>query len=163
MKNRILTLLLSLSLLLLPACGNGSSSSSAADADVNVDLSAFYTDTMEKYEFPNSLELAEGELLDGYFAGLSEVETEQCLVYLNMMSINNGEIALVQVKNSADVDTVKGILQDHIDYMAEGGAFYPEATELWSNSSKVVSNGSYIMMVVNPSCDAIVEDFNALF
>jgi hypothetical protein len=58
---------------------------------------------------------------------------------------------------------VKAILQSRVDYMVDGGAWYPEPTELWQNSARVVSNGNYVMMVVNASCDAIVNDFNALF
>ena len=34
---------------------------------------------------------------------------------------------------------------------------------MWQNNSRIVSNGSYVMLVVNQNCDAIVNDFNALF
>lgn len=67
------------------------------------------------------------------------------------------------MSDSADVDTVKSILQGRIDQMVNGGAWYPEPTRLWSEDSRVVSNGNYIMMVVHEECDAIVDDFNALF
>ena len=85
-----------------------------------------------------------------------------------MMSMNNGEFGLVQVKDSADVDAVKAIFQARIDYMAgdgegPGGAWYPGPTEQWTNNSRVVSNGNYVMMVVHENCDAIVAQFNALF
>ena len=74
-----------------------------------------------------------------------------------------GELVLVQVSDSADVDAVKEILQTRIDNMVNGGAWYPEPTRVWSENSRIVSNGSYVMMVVNEDCDAIVEEFNALF
>ena len=133
------------------------------EAPAGVDLSDFYTTLTSNYEFPSFLSQASAELLDGYFAGLSGIKTEQCLVYINMMSMNMGEIALIQVSDSADVDTVKSILQGRIDQMVNGGAWYPEPTRLWSEDSRVVSNGNYIMMVVHEECDAIVADFNALF
>ena len=114
------------------------------------------------------LELASSELLDGFYPGLSAVATEQCLVYVTQMSMNNGEFGLVQVKNSADVAAVKAIFQARVDYMAgdgenPGGAWYPGPTEQWQNNSRVVSNGNYVMMVVHESCDDIVAQFNALF
>ena len=80
----------------------------------------------------------------------------------------NGDVVLVQVKDSKDVDAVKAILQARIQYMVgdgngPGGAWYPEPTRIWTECSRVVSNGNYILMVVHEQCDAIVDDFNALF
>lgn len=127
-----------------------------------VDLSAFYSSVTSKYQMP-SLTLADTALMDNYYSGLSGVAAEQCKVYVNMMSMNMGEIALVQVKNSGDVAKVKSIFQARIDSMVNGGAWYPEPTELWTNKSRVVSNGNYVMMVVGENSDSIVKDFNALF
>lgn len=132
-----------------------------------VDLASFYASVTSRYEF-GFLELADSTLLDGYYAGLSSIDTEQCLVYVCMMSMNNGEFGLVQVKNSADVAQVKAIFQARISYMAGdddniGGAWYPGPTEMWKNNSRVVSNGNYVMMVVHENCDEIVSQFNALF
>ena len=133
------------------------------EAPAGVDLSALSDTLVPTYEFPSFMSQASAELMDGYFAGLSDIATEQCLVYINMMSMNMGELALIQVSDSADVDAVKAILQGRIDQMVNGGAWYPEPTRLWSEDSRVVSNGNYIMMVINTECDAIVSDFNALF
>ena len=132
-----------------------------------VDLQSFYNDTTGKYEF-GFLELANNELLDQMYAGLTGISAEQKLVYITMMSMNNGEFGLVQVSDAKDVDTVKAIFQARIDYMSganggQPGAWYPGPTEQWLNNSRVVSNGNYVMMVVHENCDDIVNDFNALF
>ena len=133
-----------------------------------VDLSAFYANVTSMHEF-GFLELADATLLDGYYAGLTSIPTEQRLVYICQMSMNNGEFGLVQVKNSADAARVKAIFQARIDRMsgADGqgkpGAWYPGPTEQWLNNSRVVSNGNYVMMVVHENCDQIVAEFNALF
>lgn len=136
-------------------------------APAGMDLAAFYADITGRYEF-GLLELASGDLLDGYYAGLTGIETEQCLVYICGMSMNNGEFGLVQVKSSGDVAAVKAIFQARIDYMAgdgngPGGAWYPMAMDQWENNSRVVSNGNYVMMVVHENCDEIVSQFNTLF
>ena len=123
------------------------------------DLQAFYDDMTSTYEF-QTLQAFSGEILDSYYPGMSEVDTKQCLIMGTMMSMNNGEFCLVEVSNSSDVETVKAILQSRVDYMAESGAWYPGPTELWTNSSRVVSNGNYVMMVVHESCDDIVDAFN---
>ena len=131
-------------------------------AETQVDLSAFYTTVTGKYEF-GMLSLADTATMDGVYPGLSAVSTKQCLPYVNMMTMNTSEIVLVEVSNSSDVDAVKAALQSRIDAQVAGGAWYPSAIEVWQNNSRIVSNGNYVMMVVNPDCDAIVSDFNALF
>ena len=136
---------------------------SGSAPSAKVDLAAFYTSVTGTYEFSNFLELADKEMTDAFYPGLTDIATEQCLVYATMMSMNNGEFALIQVSDSKDVDAVKAILQKRIDDMANGGAWYPEPTRIWTECSKVVSNGNYIMMVVNYDYQAIVKDFNALF
>jgi len=153
-----------------PAGGSSSSSgsaSSSAPAASQVDLQAFYDATVGKYEF-GFLQLADAELLDQLYPGLSGVSAEQKLVYVIMLSMNNGEFGLVQVEDSKDVDTVKAIFQARIDNMSganggQPGAWYPGPTEQWLNNSRVVSNGNYVMMVVHENCDDIVNEFNALF
>ena len=143
--------------------GEGAGSAESDDsASGSVDLTAFYNDMISQYEF-QSLQAFTGEVLESYYPGMSAIATEQCLVMGTMMSMNNGEFCLVEVSDSKDVDTVKSIFQTRIDNMAGGGAWYPGPTEIWTNSSRVVSNGNYVMMVVNPSCDDIVDAFNALF
>lgn len=146
--------------------GSGSSSSNGGSTSTpstdKVDLADFYATVTSTYEMPG-MTLADSQLMDQYFPGLSAVATEQSQVYVNMMSMNMGEMALVQVKDSKDVDTVKAIFQARIDSMIEGGAWYPEPTRIWTDESRVVSNGNYVMMVVGENCDSIVKDFNALF
>ena len=147
--------------------GSSSGSSSSGSQSSKVDLSSFASQMMADYAFSH-LQLADASLMDDLYSGLSGVSTEQCLVYCTMMTMNNGEFVLVQVKDSKDVDTVKGILQARINYMAgdgenPGGAWYPGPTEQWKNNSRVVSNGNYVMMVVHENCDDIVAAFNDLF
>lgn len=128
----------------------------------SVDLQAFYDATIASYPF-QTLQQFTGDVLETYYPGMGDIDTKQCLIMGTMMSMNNGEFCLVEVSNASDVSKVKDIFQSRIDYMAETGAWYPEPTELWTNSSRVVSNGNYVMMVVHADCDQIVDDFNALF
>lgn len=140
---------------------SGSGSSSTPNSG-SVDLSAFYSTVTSNHQF-GMLSLADANMIKDVYPGLSDVKTNQCLPYINMMTMNSGEIALVEVASSGDVDTVKGVFQDRIDAQVAGGAWYPSAIEAWQNNSRVVSNGSYVMMVVHEDCDAIVNEFNALF
>ena len=111
----------------------------------------------------------ESEMLDALYPGLSTVSTKQCGVYTAMISAAVGEIALIEVENSADVQTVKDILQARIDYQVgddqnPGGAWYPASIEGWKNGSRIVSNGNYVMLIaLSEGADDVVNSFNALF
>lgn len=142
--------------------GSGSDSGENSGSTASVDLSTFYNDMTSQYEFP-ALQAFTGDVLESYYAGMGDIATKQCLVMGSQMTMNNGEFCLVEVSDSKDVDTVKSIFQARIDYMVNGGAWYPAPTEQWTNNSRVVSSGNFVMMVVHESCDDIVEAFNGLF
>ena len=147
--------------------GSSSSGGSSSATASKVDLQSFYDTTVGKYEF-GYLELADKDILDMMYAGMSDISAEQMLVYVCMISMNNGEFGLIQVKDSKDVDAVKAIFQARIDYMVgdgngPGGAQYPMAMDQWENNSRIVTNGNYVMMIVHENCDDIVSEFNALF
>ena len=133
-----------------------------------MDLQSFYDTTVGKYEFSFMME-ADSATLDNFFAGLSDLSLSQQVIYLCGMNPSpHGDFALVQVNDSKDVDTVKGILQARIDYMVgdgngPGGAFYPMEQTMWEENARIASNGNYVMLIVHPNCDDIVKEFNALF
>ena len=137
-----------------------------APAVGSVDLTAFYTSLTQTYgeNFPANMNLCEvPEMLDGFFPGLSAIDTKQMMIYQPMMNAVVCEIALIEVANAADVETVTGILQERITAQVDGGAWYPESIEGWKNNSRVVVNGNCVMMIAYSECDAVVSAFNGLF
>ncbi len=151
-----------------PEQGGDSSSGGEAAGSSQVDLKAFFDTINTEYEMPFMMEM-DSAALDSYFPGLTGISTQQLVAYFCGLSPSPaGDVVLVQVTDSADVEAVKALFQARIDYMtgADGGqpgAWYPGPTEMWLNSSRIVSNGSYVMLVVNDNCEAIVSAFNALF
>ena len=102
-------------------------------------------------------------MIEVFYPGLTAIDTNQLHVYQPPMSAVAYEVVLIEVINEADVETVKAILQARIDAQADGGAWYPEVVEGWTNNSRIVSNGNYIMLAVGTDCDAFVDGFNGLF
>ena len=151
-----------------PVSGGSSGSSSAGSQTPetqSVDLSAFYESQTTAYgegNFPAMMAL-DGDALDVMYPGLSDLKPKQCLVYMPMISAVAAEYALVEVSSADQVETVKSIFQSRIDYQVEQGAFYPATVEKWQNSTRIVSNGNYVMLVCFDQCDAAVASFNALF
>lgn len=167
---RFLAVTMTCALLLagLLACSGG------GEPQKQVDLAAFAKTLQEQHEFAAYLgemdpeNEYDRETYDRSFPGLLELELEQRINLVGMITLNNGEIALAQAKSPEDAAKVKEIFQKRIDYMVGdddeiGGAFYPGSISLWSECSRIVDHGSYVMLVVGEACDQIVADFNALF
>ena len=138
------------------------------DAPDSVDLTAFAEDILSRYQF-GFLELVDpsdemgAAMLENYYPDIAALNLNQTVIYICMMSMNNGEFALVEAQNAADAAAAAAALQARIDMMANGGAWYPEPTRRWSECSQVVVNGNYVMMVVSEQYADIVNEFNALF
>lgn len=133
----------------------------------SVDLTAFYDSLAADGNWP-AMTAIEGEVQDTFYAGLSDIPTQQCSVHTAMISAVVAEIALVEVTNESDVQKVKDIFQARIDYQVgdeenPGAAMYPASIEGWKNNSRIVSNGKYVMLVVYEGADDVVAAFNALF
>ena len=131
-----------------------------------VDLTAFYESVLSASEWP-MMGAMEGETLDAFYPGLTAIAVNQSVVSMAMMGSVVAEIALVEVQNAADVETVKGIFQARINYQVgdennPGGAWYPESIEGWKNDSRIVTNGNYVMMVAYSGADDVVAAFQAL-
>lgn len=148
--------------LTLAACGGGGGN----DGDqAQVDLAAFY-DTMfaQAKEEGLAMTATEGDMLEMLYPGLSDVECNQLVAYAPMMSAVAYEVALVEVANSDDVDTVKEIFQNRIDTQStDGPGMYPATVEQWQKNAYVESNGNYVMLVVGEGADAEVTAFQNLF
>ena len=173
MKKKFPALVLALALTLsLAACGGKDAPAQDGGTQKDVNLTEFYNSLREKNEWPELMSLTEDEgsteLLDAYYPGLSELGTKQCGVYIAAITSAVGEIALVETESEEDAAKAAEIFQARIDYQVgddanPGGAWYPETIEGWKNSSKIVSQGNYVMLAVGDNAASAVEDFEALF
>lgn len=154
-----------LSLSVLTACSSNSGSASSTAPVVDADLSAFVAALADKHgeNFAANADVVEAGMHNDMYPGIADVATEQLIILQPMMGAVVCEIALAEVVDSADVETVKAIFQSRIDAQVDGGAWYPESIEGWQNNSRIVSNGNYVMMIAWQFCEEAVADFNALF
>ena len=123
------------------------------------------TDLAAQYgeNFAANANIVEYGMLDDLYPGMSNISTNQLVIYQPMMGAVVCEIALAEVTNASDVSAVKGIFQARIDAQVNGGAWYPESIEGWKNNSRIVTNGNYVMMIAWQYCDDAVSSFNNLF
>lgn len=175
MKKRLTLILLALTLTagLLTACGGSSDGNDGSTESNDVDLEELYNSWCEAYNWTedaqnsgeNTLLLTnlEGDMLEGYYPGLEALAAKQLVAKAPMMSAVVNEIVLVQCENEEDAASAAAILQDRADAQAEGGAFYPESMEAWSNAA-VIQQGSYVSLIASSEYqDALETSFNEQF
>ena len=174
MKKRLTLILLALTMMagLLTACGGNDGNDTSAES-TDVDLEELYNSWCEAYNWTedaqnsgeNTLLLTnlEGDMLEGYYPGLEALAAKQLVAKAPMMSAVVNEIVLVQCENEEDAASAAAILQDRADAQAEGGAFYPESMEAWSNAA-VIQQGTYVALIASSEYqDALETSFNEQF
>jgi len=158
---RLMTLTLAaLTLLgLVTGCGAGKEAQAA-----QVDLTEFYAEAERDFDWGNGyMADIEGEMLESYYPGLADIETEQFIARMPLMSAVVNEVVFLQCKSEEDAAAAASILQERVTMQAEGGAWYPESMEAWGNAS-VIQNGAYVAMVASAEYQEEIEErFNALF
>ena len=126
-----------------------------------VDLQAFYDTISATYEFSSMMDM-DTEMMDAYYPGLSAVSKAQFVGKIAMITASANEIVLIECSDSADVDTVRAILESRRQSQIDGGAWYPESIAMWEGAQICVS-GNFLMLVSHGSAADIAASFNALF
>lgn len=99
----------------------------------------------------------EGELLEEYYPGLSEVPAKQLVVKVPAMSSDVNEIVLMQCETEEDAENAAAILQARVDAQAEGGAWYPETQAAWEKA-QVLREGTYVALIASGSHQEALEE-----
>ena len=127
----------------------------------DVDLQAFFDEICEKYELAGMVEL-EGEMLDAFYPGLSELDTPQRVAYAPMISASVSEYVFLQCADRETAQAAETILRRRIEDQASGGAWYPESMAAWSRA-RVVTKDNYVLLIASDGAtDAIAADFEKL-
>ncbi len=170
---KIVTIAMSALLILgLAACGGNSGNSggnSGNSETADVDLESFYTGLAEEYGWtedvenigPNDLLLStiEGEMLESYYPGLSEIPAKQLVAKAPAMSAVVNEVVFIQCETEEDAEKAAEIFQARIDYQVgdetnPGGAWYPE-------SIAVVNEVVFIQCETEEDAEKAAEIFQA--
>ena len=164
-------LLAALTVLSLAACGgnqntqqeNGKQQGDVQQNEQTVDLKqaaedaiATLGDELPMYPVEDAAEL------EGLYPGLSAVETKQIVAYQPPVSGFGCELVMVEVASAADVETVRGILQQRVDSMANDTT-YPDEAAMWKNCATVTVNGNYVVLEVLPEGCTVPDAFLAKF
>ena len=159
MKKRAVWVLAAL-LLLAAGCGGQKDGTETAE----VSLNSLYAGMEETCGWEEGyMAEIEGELLEGYYPGLSEIPAKQLIARVPAMSSDVNEVVLIQCETEEDAEKAAAIFQARIDAQAEGGAWYPESLEAWK-SAKVLREGTYAALIASGQFqESLEEQFSAQF
>ncbi len=149
-------------LLLASGCGGQEKADGSEAAEVS--LSALYAGMEESCGWEEGyMAEIEGELLEGYYPGLSEIPAKQLIAKVPAMSSDVNEVVLIQCETEEDAEKASEILQARIDSQAEGGAWYPESLEAWK-AAKALREGTYVAMIASGAHqEELEEQFSSQF
>ena len=162
MKKRAVWVLAAL-LLLASGCGGQGDGCGAETAEVSLtDLWAGMEESCGWDE--DYMTDVEGDLLEEYYPGLSEIPAKQLVVKIPAMSSDVNEIVLIRCETEEDAENAAAILQARIDAQAEGGAWYPETLEAWKNAKVLRQGGTYAALIASGEFqESLEEQFNQQF
>lgn len=149
-------------LLLASGCGGQKDGGEAEGAEVS--LSALYAGMEEACGWEEGyMTGVEGELLEEYYPGLSEIPAKQRIAKVPAMSSDVNEIVLMQCETEEDAENAAAILQARVDAQAEGGAWYPETQAAWEKA-KVLRQGTYAALIASGEFqESLEEQFSQQF
>lgn len=124
-------------------------------------LKGFYQGLAASELLPEGTELTE-QIMDGYYEGLSDIELNQCVIYIPTFNISATEIALLELRDTEDAQTVVEILANRRTALENQWKEYlPGQYELVKNA-KIVQSGSFIMFVAAEQAEEVETAFNDL-
>lgn len=156
MKKRAVWVLAVL-LLLASGCGGGQKEEGRAE-DSDVALNTLYASMADACGWEEGyMADVEGELLEGYYPGLSEIPAKQLVAKVPAMSSDVNEVVLIQCETEEDAEAAAAIFQARIDAQAEGGAWYPESLEAWKQA-KALREGTYAALLASGAHQGELEE-----
>lgn len=162
MKKSVVLILAAL-LLLAAGCGGQQEEGRAENSDVA--LGTLYAGMAESCGWDEDyMTDVEGELLEEYYPGLSDIPAKQLIVKVPAMSSDVNEIVLMQCETKADAENAAAILQARIDAQVEGGAWYPETQAAWEKAQVLRQGGTYAALIASGEFqESLEEQFNQQF
>lgn len=156
MKNRMpaMPLVFLTFLALLTGCGGQKDGGTETPA---VDLNSLYAAMAEACGWEESdMTALEGELLESYYPGLSELSARQLVAMVPAMSSDVNEIVLFQGETEADAEAAAAVFQNRIDTQAGGGAWYADSLAAWERAA-VLRQGTYAALIASGAYQESLE------
>ena len=156
MKKLLLIILTFAMIVSLFGCG-GKDKGPEPGTPVSSFYDAILADQPEDTEDLIFFEESDPALINSFYPGLDGIELSQQAFYMPPVATHPCEIALVEVKNAANVQAVVDIFQARIDLGADNTT-YPESAAGWQLYAQVQRSGNFVCMIVLPEGYVVPEN-----
>ena len=151
---KIVCLLLSMVMLLsLAACGGKDSDNSPKE----LNLAETYTTITQNVQMPGMMQLDSELMLDMF--GIRSEHCKQAVVYLCENSLQADEIWMIEAKDAAALETLKGLAQSRIDQKDAESITYSPAQNEVVKKAQIIVTGNYLVMICSPDVETIAAAF----
>ncbi len=153
--------LLTLLALVLCLAAAGCTAAEESAPEVNVPVQDIADDLLATPDaFPSMMDFGEEALSE--MIGLDYSMLEESSLNDAMMNVHARALYVAKVKDSADMEAVHAAFQKRLELIQQSFETYlPDQYELAKNG-QIAENGRYILMVVAPDAQAIVDRFNEI-
>lgn len=122
-----------------------------------LNLSEVYTTIIAGANMPDMYGVNAEQMLDLY--GIRQEHCNQAVVYLCVNSLRTDEIWLLEAKDAAAMETLKGLVISRLDQKdAESVTYSPEQNAV-VKAAIVMEIGNYLAMIVSPDAQVIADAF----
>lgn len=151
---KALALILALALVLsMAACGG------KTEETVSVDVDALY-ESYGQY-LPDMLFPDEETMMN--FLGISVENCAQYKVAICAEGMRADEVWLIEAKDAAALETLKGLAQTRIEAKLEETVSYAPDQYVVVEKAQLLTSGQYLALLISPDVDALKAGFEAAF
>ena len=110
----------------------------------------------------NVSDMGELGLMSAFYPTLDLSKMESYCVKGPMMNVKAGEVAVFQVKDSADVPAVKQVLQQRAADVAKSFEHYLQDQYEFAQKAQVCTKGNYVALIIDGNAAALAQLFDSL-
>lgn len=110
----------------------------------------------------NVSDMGEMGLMSAFYPTLDLSKMESYCVKGPMMNVKAGEVAVFQVKDSADVPAVKQVLQQRAADVAKSFENYLQDQYEIAQKAQVCTKGNYVALIIDGNAAALAQLFDSL-
>ena len=156
-KLQILLVVTIMGALLLSACSGGESE----QAEPGVTANEMVDQMLAEVEQPAMMELTTDQVKEIY--NIDPEMLEEYAIRVPMMNVKTNEIAILKVKNEADVPEVEKALKQRAESVQKQFETYlPDQYENAKNY-QLITKGNYVLFVISDQADELVRVYDTFF
>ncbi|MGM9948666.1 MAG: DUF4358 domain-containing protein [Lysinibacillus sp.] len=143
--------------LLLAGCSGGTSDQAAPELTAN----EMVDEMLAEVEQPAMVELTTDQVKEVY--NIDPEKLEEYAIRIPMMNVKTNEIAILKLKNEADVPEVEAALKQRAENVQKQFETYLQDQYENAKNYQLVTKGNYVLFVISDQADELVRVYDTFF